>query len=759
MPTHVQLPEPVKFSWIRSLLPPVVLAALLVFALTKSFSWHPDYLEPSHSVPFRWQNGVWQPLPALPGSLEKLRVSARGTLWALYWRHGIGAALARLDGSSWRIFQTAEIGLSGFDLSGGFVLDGEDVWTASEKGVLHWDRRQWKTYPEVTGGSSLAAVRGQVWVLDDAANLSHFDGVRWNVEKFPRTGEDAPELAQTSDGTVWIAAAGLWRRESAAWQPVSQEGRNFKESTFISAAGNSLWLWDDRKLVRIQAGAPLQEFDPATIGLAPREMIYEITEARGCTYFATTSGVLEFDGAAWHHMPLPPGGVTAVLSIGTPEDGPLFAAGKIPNPIAQRWQFLIRSIPLLLSLATLAVPIWIVRRIKRHQLSQHQQLRQAVAHATGAVPEEFVRDERLLVRQSSWWSATVAVAVVVGASAGYWVLRIFWPTAPTWTFLAIALGLHLLVMLWQTVVRREAKPWDPIQPGGPGFDWGPTRRALPASLAVFFLMSAGHLPKWVGDPVLWVLYCLLAFVWGKFIEEKLVTAAMRRGDLQGGFRVIRLFHFYNPDGGAALRLRGQLLLMAGRYVEAETALRRAAASLRSLPGQAFCLEALGDVLMEQGREPEALRSYQASLATTPGFRRAYRGMAELALRGGHDPARALELVEQIVGPSGPSSNPLTLNARSTDDYWALKAWALAQLGRPAEADAAVAEALRKTNPRSPLDLAATWRRLGLAMRALGRESLAASYLKKAIEANPNGRIGTLAKEALGKQRSQVVTAQ
>jgi tetratricopeptide (TPR) repeat protein len=480
------------------------------------------------------------------------------------------------------------------------------------------------------------------------------------------------------------------------------------------------------------------------MGFGRHEMVNDVTEAAGHTYVATNQGILESDGAAWRRLAVPRGGVRAVVSVRAIDGGELFAIGNVPNPTAQRWQFLIRSVPLLLSLAMLAVPIWTVRRFKRYQLSQHQGLQQAVAHATGAVPEEFARDEQLLVRQSSWWSATVAVTVVVGAMVGYWTVRIFWPGAPVWMFLAIALGLHLLATLWQTLVRRAPKPWEPIEPGGSRFDWGPTRRALPASLMVFFLMNVGHFPKWMGDPVLWVLYAFLGFMSYKLIEQKSLLAAIHRGDYEGGLKQIGRFHFYNPDGGMALLPRGHFLLMAGRYREAEAVLRRAVAALRSRAAQGHALEFLGDALMEQGRSEEARRSYEASLAAVPGFRRPYRGMAELLLRRG-DATRALECVENVVGPSGPSWNRWTANGKATDDYWALKAWVLAELGRGAEVPPAAAQAIRQTNLKSGPDAAATYRRLGLAMKALNREGEAEEYLRQARDADPRGRWGTLAK--------------
>ena len=197
--------------------------------------------------------------------------------------------------------------------------------------------------------------------------------------------------------------------------------------------------------------------------------------------------------------------------------------------------------------------------------------------------------------------------------------------------------------------------------------------------------------------------------------------------------------------------RGQVLVFAGRFSEAEAALWRALVGLRSHAVQARVLELLGDALMEQGRGDDALRSYEAALHAAPGFRRPYRGMAELILRRGNDAVRALECVENVVGPSGPSWNRWSIIGQSADDYWSLKAWALAQLGRGAEVANAVAEAIRKTNRKSPPDLAATYRRLGMAMQAIDRQAEAEEYLKKARDVDPHGRWAPLVKAALGER--------
>jgi Flp pilus assembly protein TadD len=487
------------------------------------------------------------------------------------------------------------------------------------------------------------------------------------------------------------------------------------------------------------------------MGLPPDADVNQVSEAGGRTWVATNRSIVEFDGSAWRRLPLPEN-VHALTSPRPTPGGELFAIGMTLRLGWWRSRLVeVLVVPLLLTLGILAVPVWIVRRHKRHQLSEHLRLQQAVAHATGAVPEEFARDERLLTKQSSWWSAIAAVSVLVVAWAGYSIVRIFWPKAPSWMFLVIALALHALMMLGQSLVKRTPKPWDPIEPGSPGFDWGPTRRALPGSLAVFFLMNIGAFPKWMGDPVLWVLYGIMAVTWHRTVENWLLIQAIKRGDYEGGLKVIRRFRFYNPDGAEALKRRGHLLLLAGRFREAEEVLRRAVAGLRSRNNQANALEYLGDALQEQGRPDEARRSYEAALHAAPGIRRPYRGMAELVLRQGRDPAQALEYVDRIVGQAGRSPIPSTISGQAKDDYWSLKAWALAEMGRGGEVAAAVAEAIRVTNPKSRPDMAATYRRLGLAMRALDRQAEADEYLKKARDADPKGRWSALASAALSER--------
>jgi len=757
MPADGRFPKPEKPA-IWSLLPPAMVAILLLVALGESFEWHPAFLEPSRNEVFRLDSGAWHRLPGLPGDPAQLRVSSAGTVWTLVPHYKEPAQLARLDGATWRVFGPPDFGACRVDSSVGFALDGEDVWAVGHGVVLHFDGLQWTCAREAFADgvvSSIVAAGGQLWVIDVEGNLSHFDGSQWATRHVELPGakwgdHPWPLLARTADGSLWIARNGLWRSKGPDWVSVKPGGEDLKGFDMVGSTPEGVWLFDGERLVLAGPYWTLRELRLRDVGLERGVAVTGVAQAGPRTRVATSKGILESDGTGWRMLAGPGNGVRGVVDVGMGAHGGLLAIGNISNPAALRWQFLQPAIPLVLLLGLAATPVWAVRRYKHRQWREHVRLQQAVAHATGAVPEEFARDERLLARQSSWWSATLTVVVIVGAMLTWSITRTIWPAAPPWMFLPIAFALHAVVALGQSMVRRTPRPWDPIEPGRPGFDWGPARRAVPATLAVFFLMNLGAFPKWMGDPFVW-LFCALALAaWFRMAGETLRIRALRRGDYERALKLVRRFRFYNPDGGAALMWRGHVLVSAGRFREAEETLRLAVARLRSRSAQARALEFLGDALLEQARYGEAQRSYEAAVHAVPGYRRPYRGLAELALRR-HDPARALEYVESILGPSGSAWNRWTINQRAHDDYWALRAWALAELGRGAEVPEAAALALRATNSNSPPCLAATYRRLGMAMKALDRQSEAEDYFKRARNADPNGRWSAQARTMLGEK--------
>jgi len=120
----------------------------------------------------------------------------------------------------------------------------------------------------------------------------------------------------------------------------------------------------------------------------------------------------------------------------------------------------------------------------------------------------------------------------------------------------------------------------------------------------------------------------------------------------------------------------------------------------------------------------------------------------MLLRQGKNPEQALEYVELILDSAGLGWQERQLNTRAQDDYWGLKAWALARLGRSSEVETAIENALKATDKTSRPDLATTHYRAGMAMQALGKQTAANEYFKRALQLDRLGRRGTLAQTEL-----------
>ena len=120
----------------------------------------------------------------------------------------------------------------------------------------------------------------------------------------------------------------------------------------------------------------------------------------------------------------------------------------------------------------------------------------------------------------------------------------------------------------------------------------------------------------------------------------------------------------------------------------------------------------------------------------------------MLLRQGNHSQQALEYVEKTIDFTGLSWAQRNGNGRPQDDYWALKAWALALMGRSSEVAPAIESALNATDKNCLPDLATTHYRAGMAMRALGNLSSANEHFQRALDLDPQGRRGSLAKAAL-----------
>ncbi|HYL78908.1 MAG TPA: hypothetical protein VEU96_32255 [Bryobacteraceae bacterium] len=703
-----------------------------------------------HFIYHQTANG-WERVRTPAGYPDMLRVTQRGTVWARTWGK---SSLARFDGKAWRYFNSADIGASTSYKDSEFALDGEEVWAPTEIGVIHFDGRGWQTYKEAASSEgAIVAGGGEVWVIDHTGKLSHFAAGKWTSQKLALEGvawtekpdEGNPELARTPNGNVWLVWQGLWRFDGSSWSRVKAGTDGLENTRLIGAAGDRVWLSDNAELRSVSMdGKHWSLYTAGESGMKQPLIVSEVAAAGGRTWFATLDGLVEFDGKTWRTLPMPGKEVSGVRRVAVGPGGELWVIG-VPTP--QTLQTFRKVLPFTLFVPVVIIGLltWIVWRSGRRKLQQHRLLTQAVQHATGEVPDELQKGEQAI----KWGGWVTTVGTAVGTIVGYAFLRRVWPHAPVWWVPVIAAALHMGLSFQQSLTRRKPRPSDPIGPGAPSrYDWGKTGRAVAGGAFVILLWNADRFPalSFMRGWMFWAVLLSIGVYEG--LATSLMNGALKKGQYDRALNIIRLFNFYNPSGVEALRAAGHVQLLAGRYREAEYTLRGSIASAQARESYGSALEFLGDALMEQGRYDEAMRSYEAALYAFSWRRRPYRGMAEMLLRQGKQTEQALEWIEKIVDFAGLSFTQRKSNGRPQDDYWALKAWALARMGRGGEVAAAIDEALKATDKNVLPDLATTYYRAGMAMQALGNESAARDYFQRAVDLDPAGRRGTLAKAAM-----------
>jgi len=698
----------------------------------------------------------WEQVRTPAGSLDMLRVSAGGTLWVRTWGR---SALSRWDGKAWQYFKDADFPNKTTYKDNEFALDGEEVWAPTEQGVLHFDGAGWTSYKEAASseGASIVAGGGHVWVIDHTGKLSHFANGKWTSEKLALPGvtwtnnpdEGDPELALTANGNLWLDWEGVWRFDGARWSAVTVGTDRLNNAQLIGATGDRVWFSDESGLRSVSMdGKQADLYTAAQMAMEEPPVVTDIAASGGRTWFATLHGLLEFDGSTWHLQALPSNKVSGFRRVAVGKGGDLWVIGAPSREAFQSFQRTVRLI-LILPLALIGLLVWIILRSRRRQLVQHRLVTEAVQHATGEVPEELQRGEQSL-KWGGW------LVTIVGTILGFVLLRMIWPKTPAWCAPLITVALHMMFTFWESLRTRKPKPSDPIGPGAPSrYDWGKTATALAGGAFLILVLNADRFPM-LGFLRGWMLWLVLAPSVYHGLMLSLMNRAIKRANYDRALNIIRWSYFYNPSAVEALRMSGHVLLMAGRYREAEDTLRRSLASAHARESYGSALEFLGDTLMEQGRYDEATRSYEAALHAFPWRRRPYRGMAEMHLRQGKRAEQAIEWIEKITDFKGLSFGQRKMNGRPEDDYWALKAWALARLGRRQETDDAIENALKATDKNVLPDLAATYYRAGLAMQALGKDAEARDYFERAVQSDPIGRRGKLAKAAIEAGNLQAV---
>lgn len=152
----------------------------------------------------------------------------------------------------------------------------------------------------------------------------------------------------------------------------------------------------------------------------------------------------------------------------------------------------------------------------------------------------------------------------------------------------------------------------------------------------------------------------------------------------------------------------------------------------------------GEALADQGRYEDARKCLQNAIemGDTPlGSSRV--DLAELLLKRGTDPQKALDLIDEALRVAKGR-----IAARLEPSRWAARAWALALLGRRQEAGHAIERALRACPVTYAPLLASTRLHVAMALLAMEETGKAIEHLRAARDEDPNGKYGALALQQL-----------
>ena len=716
---------------------------------------HP--LVPANAILFRETPGGWVKLPPLAGRAEQILISDGGTVWV---QTSYQDMISRLDGTSWHAFSPSGSRAKSTSLYGNLALDGEGLWGATGEGVIHFDGARWWRYrPTVATEhpTSIAAAHGQVWMIDHVGNLSHFDGRVWTAHKLDLPGVSwsdrigvfrVPVLALTSDGSLWLAWDGLWRFDGATWTRKIEAARR---PDLIGTALDAVWVKEGDDLVDVSMdGARQARHTPGDMGLSVSPGVWNVAGRAGQAVFTTNLGLLRFDGRQWN-APVHPGlGIAVFSGVAVAPDGSAWGIGYPPPPARSRRltaTFLLAVGGLITLIAMIVLPA----RFMLQQSRYHEQaIREALEHGTGSQPvgPQPVEPAKLFGPKSAGWIIALGVIASIG---GYFVMRKYFPDAPAWWLLVFYLVVHVAATLKQSLKKRKPLPSDPIGPGGPPrYEWKKSILAIAGGLAVLALLNFDFVARFLGLKGVGALLTVgiavagyVAFQIYDYYRNTRVERAIEQCRYQDAVAVLD-GPLRWPATGLWKLTRADALFYAGRLREAEPLVREVIGTDRNPVGKALALERLGLILIEDNRFDDATRAFEAAVKLLPVHSAAYNGLAEVRLRRGAEPEKALEYAEQALERQRAS---LVQRKSARERFGSIRgnqAWALAILGRSTEAQEAIDAGLRETAPKHKPELAGFYWRAGMAMAALYNSTAASAHFRKAAELDPQGYYGGLA---------------
>jgi tetratricopeptide (TPR) repeat protein len=241
-----------------------------------------------------------------------------------------------------------------------------------------------------------------------------------------------------------------------------------------------------------------------------------------------------------------------------------------------------------------------------------------------------------------------------------------------------------------------------------------------------------------------------------------VMAAYREGDYETGLQKAEGLKQGFTKTAEYCFFRGSMLHHLCRLEESEASLREGLPLEEEPSRRALVYNTLAEVLMDQGRYPEAIAFYENAGRAWPDRGGNHRGIAKVWLRQRREFAEALEHARQAVEIDRKASGlkKEALDTRLGEDLatlaWAVAANASLQSAPQSSASSAAAEvesllkeAFQLCDARTKPILAQIHYQAGKAYEALAMKEKTSENFRRAAELDPKGTYGRLARASAG----------
>lgn len=602
----------------------------------------------------------WVPNEGVPHTPLKVEVAENGDIWVQLQS---ADGLLHYNRTVFDIFRREQFGTESGKLAGGFVLDGDEVWGATEDAVIHFDGQSWTAYPEAVPEGSrpamLAINDAGVYLATEDGALMQFDGENWTESELPG-GDALPTALYGLSDRLWLSQGGLWRYRDSAWSRVQPAGLDFDETThLLGLETGSAWVLHQGILYNLDTNQTVvTSYKLDSFGLPPTANVTDFNPSGGRLWIATDQGDVAIN--------LSNGDITPIKSPtgSDPEaytTSIAFESNGVPLATRVNFDLLAQAVDqtdilliLFAVLFTLFFAYILTLQMSRLPLMRraHNLLRETlpdmpvrrVIHISPRVIVEYYIVFMLffvgnLVLRNGRLSSqpTQTILLLIGAIIGVIALMWLWRFRKNYGLLSTEEQSHLrsrYLMAALFVVLYSA--------------------VLYAIIDLTFSSEESIIIALVAIVIVTVLTDLAFGGWQRIarriLYRRIYDTAMNQGNYDDALARVARWRKRLPNSPLIMGVEATILGYAGRYAEEEKVWRQAITEMQNdaPPVISVVLSDLARAVYNQGRYDEALPLLETAIRIAPQTGQSYARLAVSYMNQGIAPERALTLMEHAL---------------------------------------------------------------------------------------------------------------